>query len=145
MHKQLKSFASGWHSPSMMSGMKNKLTLLLTLLTLSGFMATAARAGGGPPPGPHPHHFHHGFGGPGFFPGVNFVIGTGDSQPNPGVSMVGHVYRQVGDDTYLFTDGSTTYQLDSDDSHLPIGARIVIGGQFNGDGEINVHHWHYVE
>jgi len=125
--------------------MNNKLPVLLLVLTMSGFVATAARAGGGPPPGPHPHH-HHGFGGPAFFPGVSFVIATGgDTVPNPGVTLVGHVYKQVGDSSYLFTDGTSTYELDSDDSNLPIGPQIVIGGRFSGDAEINVHHWHYVE
>lgn len=124
--------------------MKNKLSILLLALTLSGFMATAAHAGGGGPP-PHWNHHHHGFGGPGFFPGVSFVIATGDTQPDPGVTLVGHVYRQVGDGSYLFTDGTSTFQLDSDGSNLPIGPQIVIGGRFSGDAEINVHRWHYVE
>jgi len=120
--------------------MKNKLSVFLTILTLSGFMVTAARAGGGPPP--HPY-WHHGYG-PVFFPSVNFVVA--DSAPvSHSVTLVGHVYRQVGDETYLFTDGTSTFQLDSDNSNLPIGARIVVHGQFAGDAEINVNHWHYVE
>ena len=125
--------------------MKNKLSVFVIILTMSGLMVTAARAGGGPPPGPpHPHNPPHFHGGPVFFPSVSFVIG--DPAPvSRSVTLVGHVYRQVGDDTYLFTDGTSTFQLDSDDSNLPIGAPIIVHGQFAGDAEINVNHWHYVE
>ena len=121
--------------------MKNKIPVLLLAVTLSFFTVTAAHAGGGG----GPHHHHHGFGGPVFFPSVSFVIGDSAPAPSPYVTLVGHVYRQVSDDTYLFTDGRSTFQLDSDDSHLPMGSRIVVRGRFDGDAEINVHHWNYAE
>jgi len=127
--------------------MKNKLSLLLLSLTLSGLMVSVASAHPSPPPHPGhhgPHHGHYGgFYGPGFVPSLSFVINTDDNDSN-NVSMVGHVIRKTGDDTYLFTNGSDTFHLNSDNSDLPIGPTIVIGGRFD-DGQVDIRKWHYAE
>lgn len=116
-------------------GMKNKLSVALLALVITGLTVTAASA--------HPYH-HGGYYGPGFFPSLSFVINTDDSSDNGYVSMAGHVFRKTGDDAYLFTDGNNTYRLDSENSDLPVGPSIVIGGRFD-DGQIDIRKWHYTE
>lgn len=118
--------------------MKNKLSVALLALGLTTLTITAASA--------HPYypHHHHGWYGPSFFPSVGFVINTSDNDDSGYVKLVGHVFRQTGDSTYLFTDGNNTYRLNSDDSNLPIGPTIVVGGQFD-DGQVDIRKWHYAQ
>ncbi|MDB4793654.1 hypothetical protein OAG63_01325 [Methylacidiphilales bacterium] len=123
--------------------MKNKLSVGLLTLALSGLAISVASAH--PPPMP-PHHYHHGYYyGPGFIPSVSFVIADGGSDDSHDVSMVGHVFRKTGDSTYLFTDGTNTFHLYSDDSELPVGPAIVIGGRFDDDSHVDIRKWHYVD
>jgi uncharacterized protein YdeI (BOF family) len=120
--------------------MKNNFSVAILALALTSLTVTVASAH--PPPPPHPHHcYHGGCYGPGFFPPV-VVISTGESDDS--VSMVGHVFRKTGDDTYLFTDGTNTFHLVSDNSDLPVGPTIVIGGRFD-DNQVDIRKWHYAE
>ncbi len=120
--------------------MKNKLSVALLALVLTGLTVTAASAH----PSSSHHDHHHGYYGPGFFPSVNLVIAAGDNDDNRYISLSGHVFRKTGDDSYLFTDGNNTYQLNCDNSELPVGRSIVIGGQLD-DGQIDIRKWHYAE
>jgi uncharacterized protein YdeI (BOF family) len=64
-------------------------------------------------------------------------IGTDDRY----VVLVGKVTKQVKDETYIFTDGTGTIQLDSE-TKLPVGKKIAIRGNidqaFLGIGKLEV-------
>lgn len=62
------------------------------------------------------------------------------------VALVGKVTQKLDDDTYLFSDGTGTLELDSD-IDLPVGKEIVVRGEIDqaflhiGPLEINVDSW----
>ena len=118
--------------------MKNNFSVAVLAVALTSLTITVASAH---PPHPY-HHYYGGYYG-GFFPPV-VVISTGDSDDSQNVSMVGHVFRKTGDDSYLFTDGTSTFHLYSENSDLPVGPTIVIGGRFD-DNQVDIRKWHYAE
>lgn len=66
------------------------------------------------------------------------------------VVLVGKVTEKYKDETYFFTDGTGTIQLDYDQK-LPIGKNIVIRGNIDqaflgiGKLEVEVSSWRYVK
>lgn len=82
---------------------------------------------------------------------VSWVISTqGDmKEDNRYVQLIGRVTKRVGDEAFLFTDGTGTVKLDSEKFELPIGPKIVIGGRIDqaflglGDLEVDVREWHF--
>ena len=62
------------------------------------------------------------------------------------VALVGTITKQLDDDTYLFSDGTGTIELDSDIA-LPVGKPIVVRGEIDqaylhiGPLELNVDSW----
>ncbi len=64
------------------------------------------------------------------------------------VVLVGKITEKVKDETYLFTDGTGTIQLDSE-AKLPVGVPIVIRGQIDqaflgiGKLEVDVTSWRH--
>ena len=93
-------------------------------------------------PPPHPYHLTT----------VSWVIATRDDidKDDRYVTLIGHVVGRDGDD-YLFTDGTGTVRLDSDDFKLPMGPKIVIGGRIDqaylgfGHLEVDVRQWHFAK
>ncbi len=83
---------------------------------------------------------------------VSWVIATRDdiAKDDRYVTLIGHVTRRLGDETFLFTDGTGTVRLDSEDFELPIGPKISIGGRIDqaylgfGHLEVDVRSWHFV-
>jgi uncharacterized protein YdeI (BOF family) len=67
------------------------------------------------------------------------------------VTLIGHVTKQIGDESYWFTDGTGSVRLDSADFQLPIGPKVVIGGRIDqaylgfGHLEVDVRRWHYAK
>ncbi len=65
------------------------------------------------------------------------------------VTLIGHVTRRTGDESYWFTDGTGAVRLDSERFELPVGPKLVIGGRIDqawlgfGDLEVDVRHWRY--
>ena len=65
------------------------------------------------------------------------------------VSLIGRVTKRLNDDSYLFSDGTGSIQLDCPHAELPVGAKVVIGGRIDqaylgiGPLEINVREWRY--
>ncbi|HEY0257650.1 MAG TPA: NirD/YgiW/YdeI family stress tolerance protein [Candidatus Methylacidiphilales bacterium] len=84
---------------------------------------------------------------------VSWVVSTRDNArvDNTYVTLIGRVTEKVGEETYLFTDGTGTLRLDSENFKLPIGSKIVVGGRIDqayfgfGELEVNVRHWHLVQ
>lgn len=72
------------------------------------------------------------------------------SQDNRFITLVGRVTGRLGDETYLFTDGTGTIRLDSEKFELPPNQPIVITGRIDeawfgfGHLEVDVRHWHFV-
>ncbi len=66
------------------------------------------------------------------------------------VVLVGKVTEKYKDETYIFTDGTGTIQLDSSEK-LPIGKTIVVRGQIDqaflgiGKLEVDVTSWRHVK
>ena len=64
--------------------------------------------------------------------------------------LVGKVTEKYKDETYVFSDGTGTIQLDSEE-HLPIGKTIVVRGQIDqaflgiGKLELDVKSWRFVK
>ena len=64
------------------------------------------------------------------------------------VTLIGHVTKQIGDESYWFSDGTGSVRLDSADFELPIGPKVVIGGRIDqaylgfGHLEVDVRRWH---
>lgn len=64
------------------------------------------------------------------------------------VVLCGHVTKKIKDETYEFTDGTGTIQLDSE-IHLPVGVPIVIRGAIDqaflgiGKLEVDVDSWRH--
>ena len=75
---------------------------------------------------------------------VSWIIATRNdiSKDDDYVTLIGYVTKKIGDETYLFTDGTGKIQLDSADIQLPVGVPIVIGGRidqaFLGFGDLEV-------
>jgi uncharacterized protein YdeI (BOF family) len=77
---------------------------------------------------------------------VSWIIATRNdiSKDNTYVTLFGYVTKKIGDETYLFTDGTGKIRLDSADIKLPVGVPIVIHGQIDqayfgfGDLEVDV-------
>jgi uncharacterized protein YdeI (BOF family) len=119
------------------SNMKKTLVALLALMALLGISASFSYAK--PPP---PYHLTT----------VSWVIATRNNigKDDRYVTLIGHVTGKDGDD-YLFTDGTGTVRLDSDDVILPVGPKIVIGGRIDqaylgfGHLEVDVQRWHYAK
>lgn len=117
--------------------MKKTLLVVLALLTLSTSVSIAEPK---TPPNA-PYHLTT----------VSWIIATRDNidKDDRYVTLIGHVTKKEGDETYYFTDGTGTIKLDSEDFKLPIGAKIVVGGRIDqayfgwGDLEVDVRHWHY--
>ncbi len=67
---------------------------------------------------------------------------------NKFVALVGKVTKQHDSDTYFFTDGTGTIELDSD-IKLPVGETIVVRGRIDqaflhiGPLEVNVDSWRH--
>lgn len=67
-------------------------------------------------------------------------------QDNRSVAVIGKVTQKHNGDTYFFTDGTGTIELDSD-IELPVGKTIVVRGRVDqaflhiGPLEINVDSW----
>jgi uncharacterized protein YdeI (BOF family) len=120
--------------------MKNLSSLLAVsaLLTLSSVSSHAA-----PPPPPHPYHLTT----------VSWVIATRNdlNTDDHYVTLIGHVTKQIGDESYWFTDGTGSVRLDSEKFELPVGPKIVIGGRIDqaylgfGHLEVDVREWHYAK
>jgi len=80
---------------------------------------------------------------------VSWVIATRDNMDKDDryVTLIGHVTGRDGDN-YLFTDGTGTVRLDSENFKLPIGPKIVVGGRIDqaylgiGHLEVDVRRWH---
>lgn len=66
------------------------------------------------------------------------------------VVLVGKITEKYKDETYFFTDGTGTIQLDSD-IDLPVGKNIVVRGRIDqaflsiGRLEVEVSSWRYVK
>lgn len=64
------------------------------------------------------------------------------------VTLIGRITKQIKDGAYLFTDGTGTIQLDTGNSTLPVGQKVVIGGRIDqayfgwGVLEVDVKSWH---
>jgi uncharacterized protein YdeI (BOF family) len=84
---------------------------------------------------------------------VSWVVSTKDdlAQDDHYVTLIGHVTKREGDETYFFTDGTGTVRLDSEKFELPVGPRLVIGGRIDqaylgfGHLEVDVRDWHYAK
>jgi uncharacterized protein YdeI (BOF family) len=84
---------------------------------------------------------------------VSWVVSTRNDigKDDHYVTLIGHVIRREGDETFIFTDGTGTVRLDSADFELPVGPRIVIGGRIDqaylgfGHLEVDVRNWHYAK
>ena len=82
---------------------------------------------------------------------VSWVISTRNdlNKDDHYVTLIGHVTRREGDETYFFTDGTGTVRLDSEKFELPVGPRLEIGGRIDqaylgiGHLEVDVRAWHY--
>ncbi len=67
------------------------------------------------------------------------------------ITLIGHVTKKIGDESYWFTDGTGSVRLDSEKFDLPIGLKVVIGGRIDqaylgfGNLEVDVRHWHLVK
>jgi uncharacterized protein YdeI (BOF family) len=118
--------------------MKNIIGACVAALTLLEISTTFSPAA--PPPAGHPYHLTT----------VSWVIATRNNidKDDRYVTLIGNVTGRDGDD-YLFTDGTGTVRLDSDDFKLPIGPKIVVGGRIDqaylgfGHLEVDVRQWHY--
>ncbi|MCE0483416.1 MAG: NirD/YgiW/YdeI family stress tolerance protein [Methylacidiphilales bacterium] len=116
--------------------MKNPFLVPFCLFALLVFIPTAAQA---EPP------FH--------LTTVSWVVATRNNLDvdDRYVTLIGHVTRRIGDETYWFTDGTGSVRLDSENFDLPIGPKIVIGGRIDqaylgfGHLEVDVRHWHYAK
>lgn len=66
------------------------------------------------------------------------------------VVLVGKITKKYKDETYFFTDGTGTIQLDSE-AELPVGKTIVVRGKIDqaflhiGELEVEVCSWRYVK
>lgn len=66
------------------------------------------------------------------------------------VVLVGKITKKYKDETYFFTDGTGTIQLDSE-IDLPVGKNIVVRGRIDqaflsvGKLEVEVSSWRYVK
>jgi len=66
------------------------------------------------------------------------------------IVLVGKVTKQVKDETYIFTDGTGTIQLDSE-AKLPVGKTIAVRGNIDqaflgiGKLEVDVTSWRFVK
>ena len=84
---------------------------------------------------------------------VSWVVSTRDDMDvdDRYVTLIGHVTKRIGDETYWFTDGTGSVRLDSENFDLPIGPRVVIGGRIDqaylgfGHLEVDVRHWHFAK
>jgi uncharacterized protein YdeI (BOF family) len=82
---------------------------------------------------------------------VSWIISTRDNLnvDDRYVTLIGQVTKRIGDEEYLFTDGTGTVRLDSGDFELPVGVKLVIGGRIDqaylgfGHLEVDVRHWRY--
>ena len=63
------------------------------------------------------------------------------------IVLVGKVIMQLGDSTYLFTDGTAKIKLEGGDNKLPLNAAIMVGGRIDtpflgiGDIKFDVRRW----
>lgn len=119
--------------------MKKTLLVLLALSTLS--LAASPSEPKTPPNAPY------------HLTTVSWIIATRDNinKDDRYVTLIGHVTKRVGDETYLFTDGTGTIRLDSEDFELPVGPKIVVGGRIDqaylgfGHLEVDIRHWHFAK
>jgi len=80
---------------------------------------------------------------------VSWVVATRNKLGVDGryVSLIGHVTRKIGDESYWFTDGTGAVRRDSEKFDLPIGPKLVIGGRIDqaylgfGHLEVDVRTW----
>jgi len=75
-------------------------------------------------------------------------IQNGLNNDNKYVVLEGRVTKQLDDDSYQFSDGTGTIELDSD-IKLPVGKKIIVRGEVDqaflhiGPLEINVQSWRH--
>ena len=75
-------------------------------------------------------------------------IQNGLDNDNKYVVLEGKVTKQLDDDSYQFSDGTGTIELDSD-IKLPVGTKIIVRGEVDqaflhiGPLEINVQSWRH--
>jgi uncharacterized protein YdeI (BOF family) len=119
-----------------MSFMKKPIVALLALAAVFSVSTTISKAADDQ----HPYHLTS----------VSWILSSRDnmSVDDHYVTLIGHVTKKVGDETYWFTDGTGSVRLDSENFDLPVGAKIVVGGRIDqayfgfGDLEVDVRHWH---
>lgn len=130
--------------------MKKIVLSLLVVSAWCGASLTPLHAGtssANPPPshGPASPPYH--------LTSVNWVLNTQNdlNVDDRYVTLIGHVTKRVGDETYWFTDGTGAIRLDSEDFELPVGPKIVVGGRIDqaylgfGHIEVDVRHWHFLK
>jgi uncharacterized protein YdeI (BOF family) len=118
--------------------MTKSILFLVSLTLLLGASTTRSQAAPAPP-------YH--------LTSVSWVLATRDNlnADDRYVTLIGHVTRRAGDETYWFTDGTGSVRLDSEDFELPVGPKLVIGGRIDqaylgfGHLEVDVRRWHFAK
>jgi len=114
--------------------MKKLLLVTAVLISLSGMAALTANDS------PDSNKYH--------LTTVKWIEGiqNGLDNDNKYVVLEGKVTKQLDDDSYQFSDGTGTIELDSD-IQLPVGKKIIVRGEVDqaflhiGPLEVNVQSW----